>query len=658
MDNDISILAKLNSLPKNIIHILFSKVSNKLFVFSKDTYWRYDKLTFNVDPGYPKLISNGWKGVPDSFNCCGYIKNNSLQQLIFIKDNYYWLYDEVSNKLIVNGKLITDLGLDETNKVSSILVSYYQQQEYNMFITEDDVILINPTDKTKQSLKFKIVFPGIPIYSAGFYVSNNYIGFRFNQSYTLFDSINTKSIETNQVNEAPFNSDKIRNNMDRVQQWCLHLYNQNIYDDIDYNTCIENSGYIGNNLVANKTELANNKSYEYSLNNSDNISIDINKPLSFNQVYLKTHGDYYLTNRNDGIYTINTLNADESQIWNIEIIDEKQFAIKNKNGNYLEINKNESVILGTNVINPLNKWKLIEYLNSYNIVNSYSGKSLKANNLGIDVFNPNENMIWDIIPANKYEKFDSKEIDDRYNVIINKLRETYADYVKLGYAVNLEKTYQTNAINCFEQLKTLCKSKIINTAIKYYYPVPMSVADKKDPQKVIKYNYDNAWRFLINEQSVGEYKNLYNTALSNVTKYCDSISKFIDEQKEIFINNRRNVNLAKLNALYKNKTDLYNEQYDNLNIFISDLNTMVDESTNKLESYRLKLEQSLSEVEDTQNNYSKIAKSIGTLEQTNTENLKILNVLNDNEKYETNILYIVMIAMFAMFIVLGMRVNN
>jgi uncharacterized protein YukE len=186
----------------------------------------------------------------------------------------------------------------------------------------------------------------------------------------------------------------------------------------------------------------------------------------------------------------------------------------------------------------------------------------------------------------------------------------------------------------------------------------MSVADKKDPQKVIKYNYDNAWRFLINGQSVGEYKNLYNTALSNVTKYCDAINKFIDEQKEIFINSRKNVNLAKLNALYKDKTNLYNEQYDNLNNFINDLNTMVDESTNKLESYRLKLEQSLSEVETIQNDYSKIAKSIGTLEQTNTENLKILNVLNDNEIYETNILYFVMIVIFAMFIVLGIRINN
>lgn len=638
MDNDVSIVNKLNSISKNITHILFSKVTPKIFCFTNDTYWRYDKTTFNIDAGYPKLISNGWKGIPDNFNCCGYIKNSSLQQLIFIKGDNYWIYDEISNRVIDSP---ATLGFDAP--ISSVFVSYYQQKEYNMFISNDNIILADTDNKTnKQTVKFKDVFPGIPIYSYGFYISNNYIGFRSDQSYQLYDVIS--KTKTSPVEETP------NKNMDRVQQWCLHLYNEDIYDEADYNTCVENSGYIGNSLN-NLNNLNNlNKSYEYSLNSNNDI---MTSPLNLSQVYIKTHGDYYLTSGNaeNPVTTINSMNADDSQIWNIEIIDEKQFAIKNKNGKYLEINKDETVILGANVINPLNKWKLIEYLNSYNIVNSYSGKSLRANNLGVEVFNPHENMIWDILPANNTsEQFDTKDIDDRYNTIINKLRETYGDYVKLGYAVNLEKTYQTNAINCFEQLKTLCKTKIVNTATKYYYPAPLSNEDKKDPEKVKKYNYDNAWRFLVNAQSVGEYNKLYKTALSNATKYCDSINKLIDEQKNKFIQSRININLAKLNSLYKAKTELYNEQYDNLNKFISDLTILIEESTMKLDSYRMKLEQSLSKVEDTQNDYSKITKSIDTFDRTNTENIKILTVLNDNEKNETHILHGVMGAMVIMLI--------
>lgn len=296
MDNEVSILNKLKSLPKNIIHVLFSKVSDKLYIFSKDTYWRYNKVTFDADAGYPKLISRGWKGVPDSFDCCGYIKNNSLQQLTFIKDKLYWVYDEISNKLTVNGRLRTELGLDaniinENVTITSIFVSYYQQKEYNIFLMDDDVLLVNPVDKTKQRLKFKDVFPGIPIYSSGFYINNNYLGFKFDQNYTIFDIIKNRSIDKMTANDAPFNSDKMRDNMDRVQQWCLHLYNQGIYDESDYNTCIENSGYIGNNLVSNKTELADDKSYEYSLNESNTIAIDINKPINLNQVYFKTHSE-------------------------------------------------------------------------------------------------------------------------------------------------------------------------------------------------------------------------------------------------------------------------------------------------------------------------------------------------------------------------------
>ena len=42
--------------------------TGKTYFFKGDQYYRYDEYDKKVDPGYPKLISKNWKGVPNNIS--------------------------------------------------------------------------------------------------------------------------------------------------------------------------------------------------------------------------------------------------------------------------------------------------------------------------------------------------------------------------------------------------------------------------------------------------------------------------------------------------------------------------------------------------------------------------------------------------------------
>ena len=88
-------------LPHNLdagVYAGYSKgaFNNKLYIFKDSYYWRWNIEVGRVDKGYPKLISNGWPGLPDNIDAAvygGYSASSRNNKLYFFKGAYYYRWD-------------------------------------------------------------------------------------------------------------------------------------------------------------------------------------------------------------------------------------------------------------------------------------------------------------------------------------------------------------------------------------------------------------------------------------------------------------------------------------------------------------------------------------------------------------------------------------
>ena len=88
--------------------ITFPKVVNvsgeyirRTYFFSGDDYYRYNDLTFAIDPGYPKKISDNWPGIPNNIDAATVYSNPDSQttSLYFFKGDKYYRYNTDKNKV-------------------------------------------------------------------------------------------------------------------------------------------------------------------------------------------------------------------------------------------------------------------------------------------------------------------------------------------------------------------------------------------------------------------------------------------------------------------------------------------------------------------------------------------------------------------------------
>jgi len=61
--------------------------NKKVYLFKGSQYWRYDIVSWSVDAGYPKEISDGWSGLPNYFSSAARIGNNKIK--FFSGDSVY-----------------------------------------------------------------------------------------------------------------------------------------------------------------------------------------------------------------------------------------------------------------------------------------------------------------------------------------------------------------------------------------------------------------------------------------------------------------------------------------------------------------------------------------------------------------------------------------
>ncbi|WP_411026868.1 hemopexin repeat-containing protein, partial [Salmonella sp. s55044] len=88
------IFAVFEGLPSNL-DAAVNWPTGKTYFFKGNLYWRTSGTT--VDPGYPRLISYGWPGVPDDIDAAVVWEPNGKAYLF--KGSQYWRYDTVNDHL-------------------------------------------------------------------------------------------------------------------------------------------------------------------------------------------------------------------------------------------------------------------------------------------------------------------------------------------------------------------------------------------------------------------------------------------------------------------------------------------------------------------------------------------------------------------------------
>lgn len=76
--------------------------NNKLYLFKREYYWRWNLETNRMDSGYPKLIRSGWRGVPDNLDAAvygGYSRSSRNNKLYLFSGAYYYRWDIQSDRL-------------------------------------------------------------------------------------------------------------------------------------------------------------------------------------------------------------------------------------------------------------------------------------------------------------------------------------------------------------------------------------------------------------------------------------------------------------------------------------------------------------------------------------------------------------------------------
>jgi len=83
-------------LPRNIDAALVWGNNGKTFFFKARKYWRYDEFNQQVDPGYPKRISEHWDGIPDYLDAAFEWKDGYTY---FFKGSDFWKFNSNTMKV-------------------------------------------------------------------------------------------------------------------------------------------------------------------------------------------------------------------------------------------------------------------------------------------------------------------------------------------------------------------------------------------------------------------------------------------------------------------------------------------------------------------------------------------------------------------------------
>lgn len=74
--------------------------NNVIYFFKNDQYWRWNQDSWSISPGYPRAISEGWKGLPGDLKA---VTPGPGKSTYFFKDGQVWVWDMGRDRLIESG---------------------------------------------------------------------------------------------------------------------------------------------------------------------------------------------------------------------------------------------------------------------------------------------------------------------------------------------------------------------------------------------------------------------------------------------------------------------------------------------------------------------------------------------------------------------------
>ncbi len=541
MSYEKSILDVLNKIGTDNDHLLIWRPNNKLYTFKGNEYWRYtinfesSNTIISNDKGYPILISSGWNKIPNEFDSLGYIMFNGAYKLMFFKGSECWMYDDIKNT-VADGypKKISQFPLfqNKNDFLKNININHVfiwhdrGQNSYNCFVSGNNVYLIpwnKPSSFEKKTLNS--IFPVLPDFVSNILPINNtsYIAFCVNGQYILYNEANGSyfdntgqlnieqvSVKNNKLDNSLVENTNINEEKNKLLEWCLQLHKKGIYSKDDYNDCIASGQIVGldtdlSNIKNVPTSDKVDRQYQHALYEGK-INVTKQKFNPQEPVMLVSHSGYYLVSKSDGlVITTKTIDASKNDhLWHIEILGNSEYGFKNNTQKFMQVDLDDIISVKNQYVGPLSKWKLIEYGTSYSLYHIKSSKSLRANPLGIEFYNPGENMIWDIIPKNingESRTFDVTKLNNEKKYLLEKNRLAHLNMLKAYHAYLIESEYSNMVKKGFRDFRSYLdniKQPSIDT---YYQPSPMANENKATWQEKYNYRMVNKWRDQINSRA-------------------------------------------------------------------------------------------------------------------------------------------------------------
>ena len=520
------ILKELEDKLKNDINnVIFDKNGRNIYTFKDNTYQKFT-ITYNSnganirpDSGYPKNTTMGWGNIPASFDTCGYVHFNNMDILIFTKDRQYWLFDENANKIFEGyprdfSKFELFKNKPEFNKIQNLDGIFMWQDagnSYNCFVSGHKIYMIRKDDPSKlQSHNFKTMFPDLPnfVKCVSAIPNKNFIVIFADYNWYIYNQLTRKTISTKKDSIGNEQKDENTNTqMNKMQEWCRQLYEQEIYSKDDYNKCIRNSRMMGVSVeTAEKMMNAKHEkgsiAHDYAL--YDHSLVGGKKKTDFKEtepVYIISNSGSYLKSSETGTLTMTkTLEKPvETYEWYIQKLGNDEYGVKDYRQNYLQGDKT-TVGVPNKFIGPMSKWNLVHVGTAYSLYHKDTGKSLKMDPISLDFYTPSDNMIWSIVPQQQddvFERYDPTEMENQKKSVIESLREAYRKYILSMYAKNMEVQYALGVSNKFDNLTQHVNSMIPLCAQNYYKIGPLTPELRRNTHYVNYHNEINHWRNLI-----------------------------------------------------------------------------------------------------------------------------------------------------------------
>lgn len=611
-----SILNQLNIKVKNDLDTILITKNGKFIYTFKDSTCRKFSIQFyqrgcNIEiiSGYPKQINSEFIGIPSDFSTCGYVNFNNTEILMFTKDRQYWLFDENSGK-VFNGfpRNLNNFHLwknkSEFDKIRSLDAIFIWndagRKSYNCFVSSNMIYMININNPNEIIVKnLSYVFQNLPnfINSACNIHTKPYLIFLSDYTWYIYNESKGQLYENNNDLNSEYKPDESQNT-EKMQEWCNQLYKQKIYNKDEYNQCITDIAMLGtsigiqNNIITKDID-EGGLQHELSLYNREIIGKTQSHFKDNEPVYIVSGTGHYLKSDKDGIVSLNkTLEEPMNEFeWTIQRLSKDVYTFKNNFGHFLEADESGNSTAPNTFVGPLSKWNLIQYGTAYDLYHHDTQKSLKANPLGLDYYNPNDNMMWNIIPLEQESTIkmaDVSEVENQKRYLIENYKQKIKQYILSLEAKNFEDEYRLAIENKMEEFKHYLEQYTIKTARKYNSLPPKDEKRYRDDIQYKKWYDTNEWKNNLGPNSNRvrkvEYREKTTDKLESINNvepfinfnFIDSASKSITGASEY---------VPKI--AYVDGRDLYNDGKSKVDVKFQDLRNAINKAKLNYASARI-----------------------------------------------------------------------